>query len=147
MAFFSEITFWHWFILGIVLTIVEVAAPGVVFLWLGIAAGVTGLIMLAVDGLTWQIQTLLFAGLSVVSVVSGRLWLRRHPTATDHPMLNRRGEQHIGRVFTLDVPIVNGVGKIRVNDATWKVTGENLPAGTRVKVIAAEGTILRVEPS
>ncbi|MBE0533039.1 MAG: NfeD family protein [Rhodospirillales bacterium] len=146
MAFFSEISFWHWFILGIVLTIVEVAAPGVVFLWLGIAAGVTGLIMLAVDGLTWQIQTLLFAGLSLVSVVSGRLWLRRHPTATDHPTLNRRGEQHIGRVFTLDAPIVNGVGKIRVNDATWKVTGEDLPTGTRVKVIAAEGTILRVEP-
>jgi hypothetical protein len=146
MAFFSEISFWHWFILGIALTILEILAPGVVFLWLGIAAGATGLVMLGIDGLTWQAQTLVFAGLSVVSIVSGRLWLRRHPTATDHPTLNRRGEQHIGRVFTLDAPIVNGVGKIRVNDATWKVAGEDLPAGTRVKVVAVEGTVLRVEP-
>jgi len=145
MAFFSEISFWHWFILGIVLTILEILAPGVVFLWLGIAAGVTGLVVLGIDGLTWQVQILVFAGLSVVSIVSGRLWLRYRPTVTDHPTLNRRGERHIGRVFTLDAPIVNGVGKIRVDDATWKVTGDDLPAGARVKVIAAEGTILRVE--
>lgn len=146
MTFLSSLSFWHWFILGVILTVLETVAPGVVFLWLGIAAGLTGLIVLAIDGLSWQIQTLLFAALSVVSIVSGRLWWRYRPTATDHPTLNRRGEQHIGRVFTLEAPIVNGVGKIRVNDATWKVTGEDLPAGTRVKVIAAEGTILRVEP-
>lgn len=146
MTFFSTLSFWHWLILGIALTVLETVAPGVVFLWMGIAAGLTGLIVLTIDGLSWQIQTLLFAALSVVSVVSGRLWLRHRPTATDHPTLNRRGEQHIGHVFTLDAPIVNGVGKIRVGDATWKVTGADLPAGTRVKVVAAEGTILRVEP-
>ncbi|MDX9862534.1 MAG: NfeD family protein, partial [Rhodospirillales bacterium] len=138
-------SFWHWFILGIVLTILEILAPGVVVLWLGIAAGVTGLAVLGIDGLTWQVQILVFAGLSVVSVVSGRLWMRHRPSITEHPTLNRRGERHIGRVFTLDAPIVNGVGKIRVDDATWKVTGDDLPAGARVKVIAAEGTILRVE--
>lgn len=146
MTFFSTLSFWHWLILGIALTVLETVAPGVVFLWMGIAAGLTGLIVLAIDGLSWQIQTLIFAALSVVSVVSGRLWLRHRPTATDHPTLNRRGEQHIGHVFTLDAPIVNGVGKIKVGDATWKVAGADLPAGTRVKVVAAEGTILRVEP-
>ena len=146
MAFFSEISFWHWFILGVVLTVLEMAAPGVVFLWLGIAAGATGLVVLGIDGLGWQIQILVFAGLSVVSVVSGRLWMRHRPSTTDHPTLNRRGERHVGRVFTLDAPIVNGVGKIRVDDATWKVKGEDLPAGARVKVIAVDGTILRVEP-
>jgi hypothetical protein len=73
MGFFSELSFWHWFILGVVLTVFETVAPGVVFLWLGIAAGATGLVTLAVDGLSWQVQTLLFAGLSVASVVSPHL--------------------------------------------------------------------------
>lgn len=145
MPFLSELTFWHWLILGVALVILETLAPGVVFLWMGLAALATGLVALAIDGLSWQIQVLIFAGLSVVSVTSGRLWLRRHPTVTDHPTLNRRGEQHVGRVFTLDAPIVNGIGKIRVNDSTWKIIGTDLPAGTQIKVVGTEGTVLRVE--
>lgn len=145
MPFLSELTFWPWLILGVALVILETLAPGVVFLWMGLAALATGLVALAIDGLSWQIQVLIFAGLSVVSVTSGRLWLRRHPTATDHPTLNRRGEQHVGRVFTLEAPIVNGIGKIRVNDSTWKIIGTDLPAGTQIKVVGTEGTVLRVE--
>lgn len=146
MAFFAELNFWHWLILGVVLVVLETLAPGVVFLWLGIAAGITGLVVVVAGDLSWEFQALLFAGLSLISVVCGRLWFRYRPTATDHPTLNRRGERHVGQTFTLDAPIVDGVGKIRVSDATWKVTGDDLPAGTRVKVVAAEGTVLRVEP-
>lgn len=145
MQLFSEITFWHWLILGIGLIVLEALLPGVLFLWMGIAALITGVIALIAADLTWQVQTLIFAALSVVSVIAGRLWWRSRPTVTDHPTLNRRGEQHIGRVVTLDAPITDGVGKIRVDDSTWKVTGEDLPAGTQVKVVGADGTVLRVE--
>jgi len=145
MSFLSELIFWHWLILGVALIVLEALAPGVVFLWLGLAALVTGGIVFFADSLSWQVQTLVFAGLSVVSVTSGRLWLRHHPTATDHPTLNRRAEQHVGRVFTLESPIVNGVGKVRVNDSTWKISGTDLPAGTRVRVVGTQGTVLRIE--
>lgn len=147
MPFLADLTFWHWLILGVLLVILETLAPGVVFLWMGLAALATGLIVLAIDTLSWQFQVLIFAGLSVVSVTGGRLWLRRHPTVTDHPTLNRRGEQHVGRVFTLETPIVNGVGKMRVNDSTWKIVGADLPAGTQIKVVGTEGAVLRVEPT
>ena len=73
--------------------------------------------------------------------------LRRHPTGTDHPLLNRRGEQYIGRVFTLDEAIVNGTGKLRIDDTIWKVNGDDLAAGTAVKVSAAKGVILQVVPA
>ena len=65
---------------------------------------------------------------------------------TDQPALNRRGEQYIGRTLTLDEPIVNGQGKIRVDDTTWKVEGDDMPAGTRVTVIGVDSVVLKVAP-
>ncbi len=145
MEFLEQITLWHWMILGVVLVILEVLAPGIVFLWMGIAAIVTGVIVLAAGTMGWEYQVLVFAALSVVSVVSGRMWVRSRPTETDHPTLNRRGEQYIGRVFVLETPLVNGVGKLRVDDTTWKINGSDLPAGTRVRITQANGTVLQVE--
>ena len=69
----------------------------------------------------------------------------RHPTETDQPRLNRRGEQYIGRTFTLDEPIVNGLGKIRVDDSTWKIEGGDCAAGTRITVVGVDGVVLKVE--
>jgi len=40
--FFSNIDYWHWLILGGVLLIIEVIAPSFFFLWLSIAAAITG---------------------------------------------------------------------------------------------------------
>lgn len=144
MEILEQLTFWHWLILGVVLVVLEALAPGIVFLWMGIAAFATGLAVLFIGDVTWQAQVLTFAGLSVVSVIAGRIWVRKHPTETDHPTLNRRGEQYVGRVFTLSEPIVNGSGKLWVDDTTWKVTGNDLPQGSRVKVVGTAGTVLQV---
>lgn len=144
MNWLTELQYWHWLVLGLVLLILEVFAPSVFFIWLGIAAGIVGLLMLLIPDLGWQLQLLLFSVLSVVTVVAGRGWLNRHPIKTDQPTLNRRGEQYIGRVFTLAEPIVNGDGKIRVDDTTWKIRGNDCEAGTRVRVIGVDGTVLLV---
>ncbi len=141
----DTLLFWHWWILGGALMIAEMLVPGVFLLWLGIAAGVTGLVAFVAPGLWWQAQAVLFAALSVLSVWSWREYQRRHPTQTDRPTLNRRAEQYVGRRLTLDQPIVNGRGHVRVDDSTWRVEGPDLPAGTNVAVTGVNGTILRVE--
>jgi membrane protein implicated in regulation of membrane protease activity len=146
MSFLEQAEFWHWWIAGVVLMIVEVFVPGAFFLWLGLAAGVVGLVLLVFSGTSWEVQFLIWAVLSVAAVVGSRLYLRRHPIETDRPTLNRRGEQYIGRHFTLEEPMVNGLGKIRVDDSTWKIEGpEELPAGRKIRVIDVEGTVLKVE--
>ena len=62
-------------------------------------------------------------------------------------MLNRRTEALIGRVFTLDKPIVDGIGTVRIDDTVWRVpAGPDRPAGSRVKVTRADGASLAVEP-
>jgi inner membrane protein len=147
MGFLEQAEFWHWWIAGIVFLVIETFAPGAIFLWMGVAAGVVGLILLIFADLGWEYQFLIFAVFSVVSAVGWRAYLYRHPTKSDRPALNRRGEQYVGRTFTLEEAIVNGQGKIRVDDSTWKIEGADLPAGTRIRVTGADGTVLKVEPA
>ncbi len=141
----TEVLFWHWWILAGILMVLEVVAPGVFLLWLGIAAAITGLIAYVVPGMDWQWEALIFALLSIVIVWGWRSYQRRHPTETDLPMLNRRGEQYVGRRLSLDQPIVNGRGQVKVDDSTWRVEGADLPAGTAIVVTGVKGTILVVE--
>jgi len=143
----EEIEFWHWWIAAVVLVVIEVFAPGTVALWMGVSAAVVGLLLLAVPDLTWQTQFLVFAVLSVATVVGWRAYQLRHPTVSDQPALNRRGEQYVGRVFTLDEAIVNGRGKIHVDDTMWKVEGQDLAQGTQVRVTGVDGIVLTVEPA
>ncbi|WP_218823600.1 NfeD family protein [Inquilinus limosus] len=137
--------FWWWWIAGVVLLILEVMVPATFFLWLAISAGIVGLLSWLVPSIGWEFQVLIFAVLSVISVVAWRAWLKPHTEASDQPTLNRRGEQYVGRVVTLSEPIANGVGRIRIADATWGVEGPDLPAGTRIRIAAVVGTRFRVE--
>ena len=143
----EEIEFWYWWVAAVVLIVVEVFAPGTVALWMAVSAAVVGLLLLAVPDLTWQTQLLVFAVLSVATVVGWRAYQLRYPTQSDQPALNRRGEQYVGRVFTLSEAIVNGTGKIHVDDTMWKVQGEDLTEGARVRVTGVDGTLLTVEPA
>ena len=41
----AGLEFWHWLVLGVVLATIEIFAPGVFFLWLGISAGIVGILL------------------------------------------------------------------------------------------------------
>ena len=145
MEWLSTIDYWHWFVLGVVLVILEVLSPGAFFLWLAISAGIVGVLLLVNPGMTWEFQILAFALFSVVSIAVWRMYLKRHPIETDQPMLNRRGEQYVGRSFNLEHPVVNGQGKIKVDDSTWKIEGPDCESGTRVRITGVAGVVLRFE--
>jgi len=137
--------YWNWWLLGMILMVIEVLVPGTFFLWLGIAAFCVGLLLIPFPQLAWQLQWLIFALLAVGSIVAWRLYSKRYPMMSSDPLLNRRAQQYVGRVLTLDAPIVNGQGRSRVDDTTWKVTGADCPAGTRVRVVGTDGIALKVE--
>ena len=142
-AWLLEPVYWNWWVLGVALMAVEALLPGFFFLWMGVAALLVGL-ALTVLPMDWTYQVLLFAVLSVGSIAAWQIRLRRHPTQTADPLLNRRGHQYVGRVFTLDAPVVNGHGKIRVDDSTWKVVvDQDCPAGTRLRIVGVDGVMLR----
>jgi membrane protein implicated in regulation of membrane protease activity len=135
---------WSWWVAAVILILLELAAPGVAFLWLGIAAAVVGLLVYFVPAMDWKGQLAIFAVLSLVSVILSRRYLRWKPLETDRPNLNRRGESYIGREFVLDSDIVSGTGHLRVDDTRWQIRGPDLPSGTRVRVTDIEGATMRV---
>lgn len=140
------IEFWYWLILGVALMAAEIVAPGVFLLWLGVAALITGGLTYFAPDLSWQIQLAIFAVLSIAALVGAWRWVRGRPIETDRPSLNLRGNRYIGRVVELEGPIHNGRGRARVGDSIWPVSGPDLPAGSAVRVIDVNGTVLKVEP-
>lgn len=141
---FEVLDYWHWWVLAIVLLILEIFSPAAFFIWIGFAAGIMGFLLLVGD-FSWQTQFFMFAVLSVACVIAGRNWFRRNPIESDEPNLNRRGQALIGRVFQVEQAIVDGTGRIRVGDSTWKVVGPDAGVGEKVRVTGIDSTVLEVE--
>ncbi|MDQ1186948.1 NfeD family protein [Agrobacterium larrymoorei] len=139
---------WSWWLLAAILLVAELAAPGVFLIWIGAAALVVGALSLALWDASvwgWQIQLLLFAALSVVFAIAGRRYYDRKHATTDEPFLNQREASLVGRTATLQEPITEGRGRIRLDDTWWPVQGADQPAGTRVRIASAHGRTLTVE--
>jgi inner membrane protein len=138
--------FWYWLVLAAVFGVIEVAVPAMVCIWLAAAAlGVAAIAWLVPD-LAWEHQALIFAAVAIASVWLGRIAFARTRANAADLRLNRRAESYVGRMFTLDGAIVDGRGRLKVDDTVWLVAGPDLPAGTRVRITGTDSTLLRVEP-
>jgi len=145
MEWTNNIIYWYWLIMAVVMIILEILIPAAYFLWMGISAGMVGAMMYIFPTMSILAQVLIFAVLSMITVKAYKSYQKKHPLVTDEPALNRRGEKYIGQSFTLREPIVNGQGKITVDDSTWKITGMDIDVGETVRVVAVEGSTLIVE--
>lgn len=138
-------TYWQWWILGCVLLIFELLLPAIFLIWIGLAAIVVGVLVLLVPGLPSEWQLLSFAILSAGFIPLGRHYFITTRVKSDHPLLGKRGQQYVDRVLTLEEPIVDGVGRVNVDDGSWRVQGEDAPLGTRVRVIGVSSATLIVK--
>jgi membrane protein implicated in regulation of membrane protease activity len=135
---------WTWWVIAGFLLLVELILPGVFFMWLALAAAAIGVIDLFVD-LSWQVEIAIFAVLAVLLVLFVRPRVRfAEGEATN---LNQRMYDYVGLAYVLDEAIVNGRGKVRIDDTLWVVTGSDRDKGEWVKVKAVDGTRLIVEPA
>ena len=135
---------WNWFIAAAALFLIEILAPGSFMLWLGLSAILVGVISLAFDW-SWQAQLIAFAVFAVASIPAWRRFAHKVEQPAEQPFLNRRADGYVGRIVTLDKPILDGVGTVRIDDTIWRVTGPDCPAGSRVKIARADGADLLVE--
>ena len=121
-----NIEFWHWLALGFVLLALEMFLPtGFILLWVGVGAVIVGALAWVLPGMDTGLEFILWGVFSVGAVLAWR--------------------QFVGRTFTLNEPIINGIGKLRVDDSQWRISGPDAPAGLRVRVIEVEGATLKVE--
>ena len=91
-------------------------------LWLGLAALLVGLMSFVINP-SWQVQV-------DVRRVRGRrraavaaLRAQTGAASVSNTFLNRRSDALVGRVFTLEKPIIDGIGTVRIDDTVWRVAG------------------------
>ena len=144
IPYLSGMGSWGWVLFGIALMALEMLAPGLFMIWLGLAAILTGII--DAFSLSWQASSLVFAILSVAAVLAGRsLTMRRGDVPDPAQDLNTRGQNLIGQSFRLDRPLLNGEGQLKIGDSVWRVTGPDMVSGAKVRVVRIDGATLAVE--
>lgn len=144
---FDNLQFWHWLVFAIVLIILEVFSPSAFFMWMGLAAGATGLSLLVLPEMSWQIQFILFSVASIVAILVGRTFFSRKSANTDDPTLSQLEHELTGKTYEVEKPIINGSGRVKVGESTWKAQGPDCEAGASVKVVGVQGAVLLVEPA
>ena len=135
---------WNWFILSVLLFVMETIIPGVHFLWFGIAATCVGILGLA-TGFSWEWQVIAFGLISMSTVFVINRMFKSEESESEQPDLNLRGQQYIGRTVVVEQAISSGRGKVKVGDTIWTAEGPDLPRGARARITGARGTILLVE--
>lgn len=144
----GELGPWNWMVLGFVLLALEIFVPGVFLVWIGLAAlaiGAVSFLLWDAAYWSWQVQVLAFLAASLVAAWLGYRFVRRNETQTDEPLLNQRAQQLIGRIGTLEEPIRNGRGRLKIGDTWWSITGPDTAPGTQMRVTDVRDGDLVVE--
>jgi membrane protein implicated in regulation of membrane protease activity len=134
-----------WLALAIVAAIVEVSIPhfGVMFVSIGAVAAAIA----AALGFGLAVQLIVFAAALVLSLTLLRERLLKQIGGRGVPS---RTESLIGRegIVTHDVDAVVGAGRVNVGGEDWAARAATpLAAGTRIRVVAADGIVLEVRPA
>jgi hypothetical protein len=125
-----------WLVAGLAVCAAETFVPGAFLIWIGLAAVAVGVVeFLVAVALTPAL--LLFAALVVVFVFIGRRVYGSLDSGAPQLPLSR-AHALIGKEFYLDEAIERGYGRMRVGDSLWRVAGDDLPKGAKVRVVAVE---------
>lgn len=142
----TQLEFWHWLSVAVLLLIAEVLGAGGFLLGIAIGALVLGVLVAIFPTMSWQIQLVLFSVLSVSCTLIYWKRFRRLNNETDHPELNDRRARLVGSKAVLIDAIINGKGKVQIEDALWTVlSDEDLPAATVVEITGVRDMALVVK--
>ncbi|WP_072391027.1 NfeD family protein [Hyphomicrobium sp. CS1GBMeth3] len=138
---------WNWVIFGVLLMVLETIIPGVYFAWFGISAVIVGALVFATgEALSQPWQLVLFATISVLTVLAVRRFANLQGVESEDRDLNQRSAQYFGRIVVVEDAISGGRGRVRVGDTLWPASGADAPKGARVRITGAHGTVFTVEP-
>ncbi|MEE9314992.1 MAG: NfeD family protein [Rhizobiaceae bacterium] len=140
---------WSWFIGGVLLLIGEIFISGTFLVWFGLAAMVIGTVTLVflpdVSWWSWQIQMIAFGVLSFVFLMLGKHYFPNDIKDDVASKMNDPLGRFVGSEAVLLVAIENGSGRVHLGDTTWRVRGNDMPAGAKIRVTGSDGSSLLVE--
>jgi inner membrane protein len=134
-----------WIVLAVVAAVVEISIPHFGLIFVSVGAVAAALVSFA--GFGFAAQLILFAaalGLSLALLrprMMARLGSRGIPSRTE-VLIGREG------VVTFDIEATVGAGRVNVGGEDWAARATApIPAGTRIRVVSADGIVLEVVPA
>ncbi len=136
-----------WILVGIILIITELLVTGIVAVFFGIAAIITGLLLQIglIEALALQYAS--FGIISVATLLVARKRMTRwfKGNTKDRTEASPSFQQDIGERATVVNDFHHGSGRVTLNGVSWTASSaEELKAGEAVWVIANEGIRLIV---
>lgn len=140
---------WHWIVGGIALVLAELAIPSFFVVWFGLGALLVGLLLLIAPGLSPTAQLALW---TVASLAMVALWFRVFKPGLHKTRIGLAEGEAIGEIGLLAAPVAPFArGKVRfqkplLGSDEWICLADSaIAAGERVRVVAVEGSFLKVE--
>lgn len=136
-----------WFIIGLVLFLLELVIPGFFIFFFGIGAWVTALLcLIAEPGV--NVQALVFATTSVLSLVALRRMIQRRFFDTKDNLSEAVEDEFTGREATATTAILPGKkGKVEFKGTSWNAESESaVNEGETVIITRKDNFNLFVKP-
>ncbi|MCB1890241.1 MAG: NfeD family protein [Rhodocyclaceae bacterium] len=139
---------WHWVVAGIGLVLAELAIPAFFIIWFGAGALLVGLVALFMPDLSLaeQLSIWLLASLAFVFA-----WFRVFRTGSHKTRIGQSDGQLVGEIgltVSAVAPFARGTVRFQkpmLGAEEWAcIADEAIEAGERVRVIAVEGSFLKV---
>lgn len=134
-----------WFLIGLVLILMELAVPGLVLVFFGVGAWLTALCCLIFSpGLNTQLFIFL-AGSSISLALLRRMVKRRYMDRQPETVLE---DDYIGQVAVALTSFNAGdIGKVMFKGSHWEATAQTaITAGQRLRITGYKSIKLFVEP-
>lgn len=144
----TNLLWWHWALIGFAFILAELLLPAFVLVWFGLGAFLVTLAMLLIPAMDPTPQILLWTLSSVLMVI---LWFKVFKPS-HHKVLVGRASAHIegevGMLAEAVAPFKNGKVRFQrpvLGSDLWEcIADEPMEAGTRVKVVRIEGSMITV---
>jgi len=136
-----------WFIIGLLLFLLELVLPGFVIFFFGVGAWITALLCLIADP-GFNLQAIVFAVTSVISLLLLRKMIQKKFFYSKEELSQEVEDEFTGReaiALTTMEPGKNG--KVEFKGTTWKAESTSIVSeGQRVIIKSKENFKLFVEP-
>ncbi len=145
MDFLNTIQPWHWLIIAFLLLGAEALGAGGFLLGSAAAALLIAAALWLAD-ISWAWQMVLYGVFSLIFTIAYWKFFKKLNDQSDHPELNNRASQLIGRIFELEQDLPNAQGRVQIGDTFWKVQASKpLKKGDLVAVTGCHGMVLIIE--
>lgn len=136
-----------WFLLGLVLFLLELVIPGFFIFFFGLGAWVTALICLIGEPST-NLQIIVFAVVSVLSLVALRKMIQKKFFYHDENLSDKVEDEFTGKDATaIEDFSAENTGKVEFKGTSWKAeSSTQIKAGQTVIIKSKEDFKLKVEP-